>query len=339
MLTRLSEHQRRGNRIGAVQRGLAFEQSAHGVLSRLGEGGGPDGSSETPCAGESAGQFSGCVVAEPRTHGLGVLAVGAVQNPAIRQFLAADADEAARQNIRQIFARLGAGVQCEFDLRQLVEQRDSLAAQRDSLTSQLGMATAEREALEHSIGQQIVELATIQQQREAIALELARHQRKHKKLTGSLSWKLTRPLRSLQMLFRSMRTHKRGSQQPKALSSSPLPPALQPFTSHAAPEPFREPDRSHPNPGAEPRVCCLVHLFYTELWEELAADLRMLDGIAHDVFVNLVEETATDDVKARIRAAIPTARVLVSPNRGRDAGGIISLMALVDVAKIGRAHV
>ena len=197
-----------------------------------------------------------------------------------------------------------------------------------------------------TIGAREVEVATVTQQRDGLARELARHQRKRKKLIGSLSWRITRPLRSLQALQRRLlKSGRNDRSKPIAKPSAEarddgrglqlttlLPPSLEPFTTYAAPEPFEVHPNTQQNTG-RPRVCCLIHLYYTDIWDELAAHLHNLGDFPHDIYVNFVATTVDDGAVARVRADFPTARVLTSPNRGRDAGGIFSLLALVDTAR------
>lgn len=281
-------------------------------------------------------------------HGLGVLAVGAQQSEPIRRLLAAESVDPACEHTRQIFARLGAGIQAEFDRRQMVHERDQLASHLNSTSIALAGANAALEAakteqmrLQLVVGERTVELATVLQQRDAVTHELARHQRKRRKLTRSLSWKITKPLRGADDLWRALFKRRRGrptaiaehavGDRPTAGLPSLLPLSVQPFASFVQPEPFRERSRRDRPDAAKPRVCCLVHLFYTELWDELAADIRKLGDIPHDVFVNFVETTVTDEAIARVRAEFPAAQIRVSPNRGRDAGGVFSLLASIHV--------
>jgi lipopolysaccharide biosynthesis protein len=114
-----------------------------------------------------------------------------------------------------------------------------------------------------------------------------------------------------------------------------MPRALQPFTEYANPEPFERVENGTAWSSVNTRVCCLLHLYYIDLWTELAADLRNLQGLEHDVFLNFVETTVTDELLAQARADFPAARISVSPNRGRDAGGILRLARQMDAARYG----
>ncbi len=287
------------------------------------------------------------------THGLGVLAVGAEQTSEVQQLLAAASDPVATAFVRDAFARLGQTVQTEFDLQHLTTEldrvmgagarmtlaRDSLIGEcarlveeRDRLAERLRTTTVERDRYRHEAGVRTVELATVTQQRDLVAQDLNRHQRKRRKVMRSLSWRITRPLRMLGDLKRDLLKNK--PKRPDAVATpmderSLLPPSLQPFTTFAEPEPFRQ-TAGVVADSSPPRLCCLLHLYYPELWDELAADLRRLRDIPHDLFVNFVDATVTDLVLARARNEFPHATIQVSPNRGRDAGGIFGLMAQVD---------
>ena len=77
--------------------------------------------------------------------------------------------------------------------------------------------------------------------------------------------------------------------------------------------------------GTKP-LCVLVHVYYPDLWEELAGYLENLPRGTYDLYVNLVETTFTAELKRRIRDAFPIAKVHVSENIGRDIGGHFRLL-------------
>ncbi|WP_306602704.1 rhamnan synthesis F family protein [Azonexus sp.] len=76
-------------------------------------------------------------------------------------------------------------------------------------------------------------------------------------------------------------------------------------------------------------LCVLMHLYYVDLWEELDHYLDNID-LAFDLYVNLVESTWSSGVIARIRKKHSTARILISPNAGRDIGGYMRLLEMFD---------
>ncbi len=79
------------------------------------------------------------------------------------------------------------------------------------------------------------------------------------------------------------------------------------------------------NEAARP-LCVLAHVYYPELWDELAGYLGNLPPDLYDLYVNLVDDTFDRGLLARIREAFPAARVYVSENLGRDIGGHFQLL-------------
>ena len=67
----------------------------------------------------------------------------------------------------------------------------------------------------------------------------------------------------------------------------------------------------------------------------MASYLRNLKGLNHDIFVNFVDKTVTDEIVARVKAEFPAATVVVSPNIGRDAGGILRLCEQAEINEYG----
>ncbi len=75
-----------------------------------------------------------------------------------------------------------------------------------------------------------------------------------------------------------------------------------------------------------PPLCVLAHVFYPDLWDELAGYLANLPEHAYDLYVNLVETTCTPELEQSVREAFPAANVVVSQNVGRDIGGHFQLL-------------
>ena len=79
--------------------------------------------------------------------------------------------------------------------------------------------------------------------------------------------------------------------------------------------------------ASEPKpLCVLVHMYYPELWEELAGYIANLPEKAFDLYVNLVDTTFTEAIEQRIRDDFPAASIYVSENIGRDIGGYFQLL-------------
>ncbi|MCY3818988.1 MAG: hypothetical protein OXH52_06430 [Gammaproteobacteria bacterium] len=85
-------------------------------------------------------------------------------------------------------------------------------------------------------------------------------------------------------------------------------------------------------PGTRP-LCVLVHVYYPDLWEELAGYVANLPQGTYDLYVNLVETTFTAELKRRISDAFPIAKIRVSENIGRDIGGHFRLLQDIALEK------
>ena len=74
-----------------------------------------------------------------------------------------------------------------------------------------------------------------------------------------------------------------------------------------------------PSDGPKAAVAIVVHVYYHDLWPEIAARLRLLD-VPFDLFVTVTETTpgAAAALVGRIQTAFPCARAIPMPNRGRD---------------------
>ena len=73
-------------------------------------------------------------------------------------------------------------------------------------------------------------------------------------------------------------------------------------------------------------LCVLAHIYYPDLWEELAGYLANLPESAYDLYVNLVDTTFTQELEQHIRDTFPAASIYVSENVGRDIGGHFRLL-------------
>ena len=90
--------------------------------------------------------------------------------------------------------------------------------------------------------------------------------------------------------------------------------------------PSRQPALQPTPAGARRPLCVLAHVYYPELWPELAGYIDNLPSGTYDLYVNLVDATFTQASLADIREAFPAARVYVSENAGRDIGGHFQLL-------------
>ena len=78
-------------------------------------------------------------------------------------------------------------------------------------------------------------------------------------------------------------------------------------------------------------LCVLAHIYYPDLWDELAQYLANLPEDTYDLYVNLVDTTFTQELEQRIRDAFPAARIYVGKNVGRDIGGHFQLLRNVSM--------
>ena len=89
------------------------------------------------------------------------------------------------------------------------------------------------------------------------------------------------------------------------------------------PEPVPSLLKAMPRVGGErrrrpPDVAVVVHVFYHELWDEIA-DRLAASGIPFDLYVTITDKGGeTDALLPRILERFPNARTLRYPNRGRD---------------------
>ena len=76
--------------------------------------------------------------------------------------------------------------------------------------------------------------------------------------------------------------------------------------------------------GAGPRVLVIAHVFYPELWDELAAGIERIPGEV-DLVVTLVDRHA-EHLAVPIRERFPGADVRVVPNQGRDVWPLLQVL-------------
>ena len=79
-------------------------------------------------------------------------------------------------------------------------------------------------------------------------------------------------------------------------------------------------------PVDTPPLCVLAHVYYPELWDELAGYLGNLPEGRFVLYVNLVDTTLSHALVSRVRDRFPCSRIYISENRGRDIGGFVRLL-------------
>ncbi|MGL4758893.1 MAG: rhamnan synthesis F family protein, partial [Patescibacteria group bacterium] len=86
------------------------------------------------------------------------------------------------------------------------------------------------------------------------------------------------------------------------------------------------------NSSQATKLAVLVHIYYFDLWSELSNYIQNIDS-EFDLYVNIVASIWQPDMHRQIRADFPQAKILISPNRGKDIGGHLSLMSYLDFAQ------
>ena len=85
--------------------------------------------------------------------------------------------------------------------------------------------------------------------------------------------------------------------------------------------------------GEDFRICCLAHVYYADLWPELARYIFNMQEVRFELYVNLVDTTWTEELHSAVRQDFPKAHIYVSPNRGRDIGGFFALLRNIEIDK------
>jgi tetratricopeptide (TPR) repeat protein len=86
------------------------------------------------------------------------------------------------------------------------------------------------------------------------------------------------------------------------------------------------------NASGVQRLAVLFHLYYFDLWDEIREYLHNIEE-EFDFYVNIVESIWTPEIHDRIRQDFPQARIQISQNRGKDIGGHLASMDLIDFSQ------
>ncbi len=78
-------------------------------------------------------------------------------------------------------------------------------------------------------------------------------------------------------------------------------------------------------------VGVLIHIFYPDVWRELAAFAQNFRNRSFDIFINVVDHVWTPELHEEIRSLAPGAFVQLSNNTGHDVGGHIRLLDNIDI--------
>lgn len=82
-----------------------------------------------------------------------------------------------------------------------------------------------------------------------------------------------------------------------------------------------------PNWKKRHETAVILHLYHTELWDEMASHLAHLDG-KYDLYISLPEH-APEGTVARIQKTVPDARCATLPNKGRDVLPFLTMLSAI----------
>jgi lipopolysaccharide biosynthesis protein len=77
-----------------------------------------------------------------------------------------------------------------------------------------------------------------------------------------------------------------------------------------------------------PKIAVLIHLFYTDMWDEMCGYLNNLD-YDYDLYVNLVDGFYEPEIFDKINK-YKVSKIITSPNKGVDVGGFLRLYKILD---------
>ena len=81
-----------------------------------------------------------------------------------------------------------------------------------------------------------------------------------------------------------------------------------------------------------PKICCLIHVYYIDLLDELLSYAENIN-FDKDVIVNLVSTTWSLDAHSSILKRFPGAKIIISPDLGRDIGGFVRMISAIDIGQ------
>ena len=82
-----------------------------------------------------------------------------------------------------------------------------------------------------------------------------------------------------------------------------------------------------PNWEKRHETAVILHLYHTELWDEMATHLAYLEG-DYDLYISLPEH-APEGTVARIQQTVPDARCATLPNKGRDVLPFLTMLSAI----------
>jgi lipopolysaccharide biosynthesis protein len=172
------------------------------------------------------------------------------------------------------------------------------------------------------------ENAALRDRVELLELTLAEYRRQMDGVLTSSSWRITSPLRMLSGRWRRLRAAPRrlgrrhsGRVRVKAPTTGLFPP--QHPSALPVPANLRAVDHPTATPVRSRRVLVVAHVYYPELWGDIADRLVRIPE-PFDLVVTLVPGRG-EVIEREIVAHVPHAQVLYVPNRGRDIAPLLDL--------------
>ncbi|MGV1003387.1 MAG: rhamnan synthesis F family protein [Candidatus Nanopelagicales bacterium] len=191
------------------------------------------------------------------------------------------------------------------------------------------------------------ENARLAAQNAKLRAQVAMLQQMHAELVSSPSFRLTAPVRRVQEQLRRRAMDRRKAAQAAgeiphagALRGLQLPeisaddalrhPLLARTQLRGRGVPISTPRRLAQRPGTGRRVLVIAHVYYPELWDELADRIELIDE-PFDLAVSLTAERS-EGLLETIHARFPQAIIETFENRGRD---MLPLLNLLDLGLVG----
>lgn len=191
------------------------------------------------------------------------------------------------------------------------------------------------------------ENARLAAQNAKLRAQVAMLQQMHAELVSSPSFRLTAPVRRVQEQIRRRNMERRKAAQAKGLypgggeshgltvpeitgEDAMRHPLLARTQLRERGVPISAPRRMAQRPATGRRVLVIAHVFYPDLWDELADRIEMIEE-PFDLAVSLVAERS-DGLLDTIHARFPQAIIETFGNRGRD---MLPLLQMLDLGIVG----
>ena len=137
--------------------------------------------------------------------GLGVLAVGPTQPAEVRRLFDLSKDQVGTKAVKEVFASLGESVLCRWELESTRQDLVTKALDVERVLAQLANLDEELSTLQKDHRHAAKVLAesdvSLKESQQRIAA-LRKVEEAHRQMTSSLSWRITKPLRTAHRMFK-----------------------------------------------------------------------------------------------------------------------------------------